>query len=97
MSRRAYDAFLSAKAAVVDVSELPALVSRLHYDFASETVDTVREEGPRLLDDEVSRRSCRIMQNRMNMCATIGFRIALGRVDEFWRGSVFGISAVYQA
>ena len=60
LSRRAYDAFLSAKAAVVDVSELPALVSRLHYDFASETVDTVREEGPRLLDDEVSRK---IMQN----------------------------------
>jgi hypothetical protein len=60
LSRSAYDAFLSAKAAVADASELPALVNRLHCDFAAEMVDTVRGEGPRLLDDEVSRR---IMQN----------------------------------
>lgn len=60
LSRSAYDAFLSAKAAVADTSELPALVNRLHCDFASEMVDTFREEGPRLLDEEVGRR---IMQN----------------------------------
>jgi hypothetical protein len=60
LTRKAYDAFLSAKAAVADASELPALVNRLHYDFASEMVDTFREEGPRLVDEQVSRR---IMQN----------------------------------
>jgi hypothetical protein len=60
LSRKAYDAFLSAKAAVVDPSELPTLVNRLHCDLASEMLDTFRGEGPRLLDDELS---SRIMQN----------------------------------
>jgi hypothetical protein len=60
LSRKAYDAFLSAKAAVVDPSELPALVNRLHCDLASEMLDTFRGEGPRLLDDDLS---SKIMQN----------------------------------
>jgi hypothetical protein len=60
LSRKAYDAFLCAKAAVVDPSELPALVNRLHCDLASQMLDTFHGEGPRLLDDELS---SRIMQN----------------------------------
>jgi hypothetical protein len=60
LSRKGYDAFLSAKAAVVDASELPTLVDRLQCDLASEMLDTFHGEGPGLLDDEVSRR---IMQN----------------------------------
>ena len=60
LTRTAYDAFLSAKASVSDLSELPALVNRLHRDFADEMVDTFREAGPLLFEDRVRRE---IMRN----------------------------------
>jgi hypothetical protein len=51
LSRSAYDAFLSAKAAVSDAAELPVLVNHLHESFAAEMINTMSEEGPRLLDE----------------------------------------------
>jgi hypothetical protein len=60
LSRRAYEAFLSAKAAVPDPTKLPALVDRLRCDLASEMLDTFRVEGPRLLDGDLS---SKIMEN----------------------------------
>jgi hypothetical protein len=59
LNRNAYEAFMRAKA-VTETSELPALVSRLHREFASEMVDTSHREGPCLIDEGVS---SRIMQN----------------------------------
>lgn len=60
LTRTAYDAFLSAKALVSEASELPALVNRLHRDFAGEMIDTLHEAGPLLFDARVRRQ---IMRN----------------------------------
>ena len=60
LSRTAYDAFLSAKASVARLSDLPPLVDRLHRDFRDEMVDTFREAEPRLFDDKIRRE---IMRN----------------------------------
>jgi hypothetical protein len=56
LSRRAYNAFLSAKADVSDTSELPKLVNHLRCALASELIDTRSEEGPLLLGDDERRR-----------------------------------------
>jgi hypothetical protein len=50
LTTSAYREFLSAKAAVSDSAELPALVERLHRDFRDEMIDTFRETGPLLFD-----------------------------------------------
>jgi hypothetical protein len=55
LTRSAYDAFLSAKASVSELSKLPALVNRLRRDFADQMIDTFREAGPLLFDDRVRR------------------------------------------
>ncbi len=55
LTRSAYDAFLSAKASVSELSKLPARVKRLHADFADQMIDTFREAGPLLFDDRVRR------------------------------------------
>ena len=55
LTRSAYDAFLSAKASVSDLSELPPLVDRLHREFRHEMIDTFREASPLLFDDQVHR------------------------------------------
>ena len=55
LSRSAYDAFLSAKASVSELSKLPVLVKRLHADFADQMIDTFREAGPLLFDERVRR------------------------------------------
>jgi 3-deoxy-D-manno-octulosonic-acid transferase len=38
---------------VSELSKLPALVKRLHADFADQMIDTFREAGPLLFDDRV--------------------------------------------
>jgi hypothetical protein len=55
LTRSAYDAFLSAKASISELSKLPALVNRLRRDFADQMIDTFREAGPLLFDDRVRR------------------------------------------
>ena len=55
LTRSAYDAFLSAKASVSELSKLPALVKRLRADFADQMIDTLREAGPLLFDERVRR------------------------------------------
>jgi hypothetical protein len=60
LTRSAYDAFLSAKASVFDLSKLPALVNRLRAEFADQMIDTFREASPLLFDDRVR---CEILRN----------------------------------
>jgi hypothetical protein len=63
LSHSAYDAFLSAKASVSELSKLPALVTRLHAEFADQMIDTLREAGPMLFDDRVRYEILRIYES----------------------------------
>jgi hypothetical protein len=60
LSGAGYEAFLRAKAAVVDDDDLPRAVADAHAAFASELTDTLIDEGPRLFDEATRRR---IMRN----------------------------------
>jgi hypothetical protein len=62
LTRSAYEAFLSAKAAVADPCDLPELVTRLHRDYRDEMIDTLREPGPLLFDDRTRREILRLYE-----------------------------------